>query len=192
MEQIDQVFHVFPIVELEVEKIDADGFILDVGGGGEGIIGRLKGNKVIAIDLNRKELEEAADGPLKIVMDARALQFLDSSFHAATAFFSLMYIHDRTDQQSVMHEIWRVLESGGHFHLWDVDLSKRPETKKEMYLVQLKCGIGEEVVETGYGHTWPNEARGLAYYIALAESVGFRPAQTKRIEHLFYLHFIKD
>jgi len=44
---------------------------LDIGGGGEGVIGQMKGKQVIAIDPNRRELEEAADGPLKIVMDAR-------------------------------------------------------------------------------------------------------------------------
>ena len=192
MEQIEKNFHVFPMVELEVENIDADGFILDIGGGGEGIIGRLVGEKVVAIDINKEELEEEADGPLKIVMDARALRFLDSSFHTATAFFSLMYINNRTDQQTVMNEIWRVLKSGGHFHLWDVDLSKRPDTNKEMYLVRLNCRIGEEIIETGYGHRWPDRARSQAYYIALAESVGFRLVHTKRIENLFYLHFIKD
>ena len=192
MEQIEKDFHVFPMVELDVENIDADGFILDIGGGGEGIIGRLMGEKVVAIDINKKELEEAADGPLKIVMDARALHFLDFSFPTVTAFFALMYINNRTDQQRVMNEIWRVLQSGGHFHLWDVDLSKRPDTNKEMYLVQLKCRIGEEVIETGYGQRWPTRARGQADYITLASSVGFRLVHTKKIENLFYLHFIKD
>ena len=192
MEQIEKDFHVFPMEELEVENIDADGFILDIGGGGEGIIGRLMGEKVVAIDINKKELEEAADGPLKIVMDARALHFLDSSFYTATAFFSLMYINNRADQQTLVNEIWRVLKSGGHFHLWDVDLSSRPDTNKEMYLVQLKCRIGEEVIETGYGQRWPTNACGQADYIKLANSVGFRLVQIKKIENLFHLHFIKD
>jgi ubiquinone/menaquinone biosynthesis C-methylase UbiE len=192
MEQIEKDFHVFPMVELEVENIDADGFILDIGGGGEGIIGKVFGEKVVAIDINRKELEEAADGPLKIIMDARKLQFLESSFHTATAFFSLMYIKDQKDQQTVMSEISRILKPGGHFHLWDVDLSNRPDTNKEMYLVQLKCRVGEEVIETGYGQRWPARARGQAYYVTLGESVGFRCIRSKKIENLFYLHFIKD
>ena len=54
--------------EVVVDDFEAPGYILDIGGGGEGIIGRLKGEQVIAIDPNRRELEGAAGGPLKIVM----------------------------------------------------------------------------------------------------------------------------
>jgi len=43
--------------EIVVENIDASGYILDIGGSEEGIIGRLKGEQVIAIDPNRRELE---------------------------------------------------------------------------------------------------------------------------------------
>jgi hypothetical protein len=55
---------------VNVKDFDATGFILDIGGGGEGVIGQLKEKQVIAIDRNRRELEEAPDGPLKIVMNA--------------------------------------------------------------------------------------------------------------------------
>jgi exopolyphosphatase/guanosine-5'-triphosphate,3'-diphosphate pyrophosphatase len=75
-------------VPLDAEKI----LVLDIGGGGEGVIGRLKGRDAVAVDIRKEELEEAVDGPLKIIMDARDLKFLDESFHTATAFFSMMYI----------------------------------------------------------------------------------------------------
>jgi hypothetical protein len=39
---------------------------LDVGGGGEGVIGRLKGRQVIAIDIRKGEPEKADDGPMLI------------------------------------------------------------------------------------------------------------------------------
>ena len=77
-----------------VEDFASTGHILDIGGGGEGIIGLLKGQDVIAIDIRRRELEEAAEGALKIVMDARDLQFLDGAFSTATAFFSLMCLKE--------------------------------------------------------------------------------------------------
>ena len=50
-----------------------DGEILDIGGGGEGIIGQLKGDLVIAIDPNSRELEEAPEGGFKIEMNAKDL-----------------------------------------------------------------------------------------------------------------------
>lgn len=60
--------------------------ILDIGGGGEGVIGLCYGEKVVAIDLRKDELEQAPDGPLKIVMDARELSFLEDSFDAVASF----------------------------------------------------------------------------------------------------------
>jgi ubiquinone/menaquinone biosynthesis C-methylase UbiE len=75
---------------VEGQKVDltdffAPGLILDIGGGGEGVIGRLFGSRVVAIDPLQRELEEAPVGPLKVVMDARELKFLDGSFDTVTA-----------------------------------------------------------------------------------------------------------
>jgi len=44
--------------------VKADGFILEIGGGGEGIIGGLKGKQVIAIDRNEEKLEETKNEAL--------------------------------------------------------------------------------------------------------------------------------
>ena len=44
----DRLFF-FEREEVVVEDFEAAGFILDIGGGGEGVIGRLKGEQLIAI-----------------------------------------------------------------------------------------------------------------------------------------------
>ena len=44
---------------IELGPIETDGFTLDIGGGGEGIIGKLKGTDVIAIDTSERELSLA-------------------------------------------------------------------------------------------------------------------------------------
>ncbi len=72
------------------DAFHASALILDLGGGGEGMIGQLRGRQVVAIDLRREELEECASGPIKVVADARALPFLDKSFDAITASCFLM------------------------------------------------------------------------------------------------------
>jgi len=97
-----------------VNDFDASGFILDIGGGGEGIVGQLKGKQVIAIDPNKGELEEAADGPSKIIMDAGNRLFLDDTFEVVTSFFTLMYIRG-SEQARVFEEVYRVLEPKGRF-----------------------------------------------------------------------------
>lgn len=63
---------------VDLTQVKFQGNILDVGGGGEGIISRHSGNSVVAIDWRKDELEETEDIGLKIVMDACNMAFLDS------------------------------------------------------------------------------------------------------------------
>lgn len=68
------------------------GSILDIGGGGEGIIGRLYGGQVTAIDNRADELAEAPDTCSKLLMDATALTFPNGSFDHVTCFYTLLYM----------------------------------------------------------------------------------------------------
>jgi ubiquinone/menaquinone biosynthesis C-methylase UbiE len=77
---------------IKLTPLKTEGFILDIGGGGEGIIGKLNGKQVIAIDISEEELRETRNEALKIVMDATDLKFLSRYFDICTAFFSFMYI----------------------------------------------------------------------------------------------------
>jgi ubiquinone/menaquinone biosynthesis C-methylase UbiE len=181
----------FEPLQLEVKDFESGGPVLDIGGGGEGVIGRLKGRQVVAIDIRLDELVETVDGPQKVVMDARKLSFLDGSISTATAFFSMMYMKTREDHQKAISEAWRVLKPGGHLHLWDVDLSKLPDTKKEFYLVRLRYRVGDYEKGTGYGMRWPVELRSEEYYTHLAEETGFQLLTTERNKHIFYHVFIK-
>lgn len=73
---------------IKLDKFDTNDWVLDIGGGGEGVIGQLLKDRVISIDPNKRELEEAPseEGVLKIVMDAKELKFLDKEFSKATSF----------------------------------------------------------------------------------------------------------
>lgn len=184
-------YYVFDTVHLEVRDFDANGKILDIGGGGEGVIGRLKGSQVVAIDLRQDELNGTAPGPEKIVMDARSLEFPNASFNTATAFFSLMYMKTREDLQRVFFEVWRVLKPNGHLFIWDIDLSTRPVTRKAAFLVRLRYRVRSFEKGTAYGMVWPVEARGVSYYIQMAEEAGFQHLVTERIDHCFFLGCFK-
>jgi len=142
-----------------VKDFSADGHILDIGGGGEGIIGLLKGAQVVAVDLRKSELEEAPDGPLKIVADARDLPFLDETFNVATTFFSMMYIRRRAELRRVFAEAYRVLRPAGRFFLWDAVVERPAQTDKDAYIAFVRILVGDREIHTGYGQPWPDERR---------------------------------
>ena len=176
--------------EVALPDFEAQGYILAIGGGGEGIIGQLKGSQVVAIDISRRELEEAPSGPLKIVMDARDLNFLDSSFNTAASFFTLCYIKEE-DHKKVFEEIYRVLAASGQFLIWDVNFEKRIDETKDMALVPLRVKLPGKEINTGYGVTWPERAHDLAYYVQLAKNTGFTVKNQATQDKWFFLELSK-
>ncbi len=186
----DEWFEFNP-VELFLEELPAQSPILDIGGGGEGVIGRLHGEDVIALDIRKDELDEAPDGPQKLVMDARLLGFKDGSFSAATALFSLMYIYKHKDQVRVFQELGRVMKPGGLFIIWDVAFDGKNPTDKPYYIVNLLYHVKGQEWGTGYGMRFPEEVRDEAYYIDLAGKAGFQLVRSERDQHIISLEFLK-
>jgi len=149
---------------IKLSPLETEGLILDIGGGGEGIIGKLNGTQVVAIDTSERELAETRNEALKVVMDATDLKFLPDSFDICTAFFSLMYI-PKSKHSKVFEEAHRVLKGSGQFLLWDVRIP-RTEKKHRQFIVPLRVQLADETVETGYGVKWQtqdiNHFKGLA------------------------------
>jgi ubiquinone/menaquinone biosynthesis C-methylase UbiE len=150
---------------IELSPLKTKDFILDIGGGGEGIIGKLNGTQVVAIDTSERELAETRNEALKIVMDATDLKFLPDSFDICTAFFSFMYI-PKSEHSKVFEETHRVLKNNGQFLLWDVKIP-RTEKKYRQFVVPLKVQLPGETVETGYGVKW--QAQDINHFKELAK-----------------------
>lgn len=181
---------IFKQQKVTVEDFNAQGFILDIGGGGEGVIGQIKGPQVIAIDISKRELEDAPPGPLKIVMDGRDLKFVDKSFPTATVFFTFMYI-DSKDHKQVFQEIHRVLVDGGRLLIWDVLFPISEDDQKEVALFPLKITLPEKEITTGYGVKWPREGQGLSHYLKLAEETGYEVIAQKTTDMWFFIEMKK-
>jgi SAM-dependent methyltransferase len=172
-EKIDPArVHQYEKQEMEVPDFPAEGWILDIGGGGEGIVGRLKGAQVVAIDLYAWGMRRTPPGPLKLVMDATDLKFLDQSFGTVTSFFTLMYMNPG-QQKKAVQEAWRVLKPGGRLRIWDVQLPVSPDPKKDLAMYPFRFRMPGGDVDTGYGTFFPKEAMDLAYYAKMAEAAGF-------------------
>ena len=126
---------------------ELNGRILDIGGGGEGIIGRLYRKQVVAIDNRQEELDEAPDGFEKILMDATDLGYDDGSFDHVTFFFTLMFMGAEDQKQAIL-EAARVLKAGGEIHIWDCDIAS---AYPEPFCVDVEIRLPDEHVSTTYG-----------------------------------------
>lgn len=163
---------------------------MDIGGGGQGVIGQFKKDKVIAIDHNKRELEEAPEGGLKIIMDAGELKFLDNTFDTVTSFFTLMYI-PKSEHKKIFKEIYRVLKKDGHLVLWDVIIPKRENQIHEMFSLPLKIKIDDKELDTGYGVFWGKKEQDLEYFQKLSKKVGFSEVEFILDDQIFYLRVKK-
>ena len=169
---------------IELKPLVVDGFVLDIGGGGEGVMGRLMGCQVVAIDRSRDELEETVNEALKVVMDATDLKFLDGSFDAVTSFYTLMYMDDETHQK-VLREAYRVLRKGGALHVWDVAMDPDADSKP-FILVSVEARLPGETIKASYGHRL-NKKLTIDSLSALGEDAGFTVAESRRLQDSFYL-----
>lgn len=184
-------YFVLPHQEVTLPDIDPkDGWILDVGGGGEGIIGLLMGQEVVAIDMLLEELTETENQALKVVMEARDLKFIDESFTVATVYFTFMYIPEE-DFEAIFREIWRVLKPGGEVLIWDAIVKVPPEEReKKQFVVILKTHFpdGREN-QTGYGGIVRDQD--LESFLKPAQKVGFKILEKNESEYTFFLKMKK-
>jgi ubiquinone/menaquinone biosynthesis C-methylase UbiE len=175
---------------VSLEPFETNGLVLDIGGGGEGVIGQLLGERVIAIDPSKSELEEAASGPLKIIMDACDLKFLDNTFGAVTSFFTFMFI-PHSDHKKVFEEIFRVMKSAGVFMLWDLTIPYYNNGEKDIYCMPITYNLNGVEHESGYGALWSNRMQDLEYFSCLGIEVGFEVVSRKINDQTFECMFKK-
>jgi len=108
--------HTTSVQEISLEHIQTEGLILDIGGGGEGLVSRIMGAKVCALDIRLSEIREAQiHGPPAnwFVGDGQALCFQTSTFEVITLWFSLGYMSDWAIKERVLKEAHRVLQKNG-------------------------------------------------------------------------------
>lgn len=131
-------------------------------------------------------MAQAPTGPLKIVMDATDLKFLDGTFNTATSFFTLMYMKPEIQRRAV-GEIFRVLAPGGRFLIWEVRLPARTDPVKDIALFPLRITMPGRDVTTGYGTFFPDVAHDASWFIAMLKDAGFEIVAERPAGHTFYL-----
>lgn len=110
---------------IQLEDIDAE-LVLDVGGGGEGLVSRIATERVCAVDIKFSEVLEARiydPSSNWFVSDAQHLPFRNDLFDLVTFWFSLMFMRDDDTKRRALREAFRVLRHGGLLHIMASNIS---------------------------------------------------------------------
>lgn len=170
-------------------KYDIQGSILDIGGGGEGVISCIYGKEVTAIDYRQDELDEIQYDSIKMVMDASDMSFQDATFQNVTSFYTLMFV-DKKKHVEVIKECYRVLKIGGSFYIWDTDINAKTD-KDNPFLVGLDIDANGKKITTTFGIIKPDAEQGNDYFIQLCSNQGFELVGNNTEGQHFMQHWIK-
>lgn len=163
------------------------GSILDIGGGGEGVISCLYGGQVTAIDTRREELDGVPYPSEKIVMDASRMEFQGEQFSHATAFYALMYMGGV--QAEVLREVYRVLLPGGFFQIWDAEVES---AYPDPFLVKVEAQAGDDLFSVTYGVVDPNLHQNDETLSELCRQAGFVVIDMEKTPYGFYIRCQKQ
>ena len=170
-----------PMVKVALKK--PEGFVVDIGAGGEGVIAKTCGRQTVGVDISRREIDEARSrGSLAqwVVCDACSMPFRNDSFNVATFFFSLMYIKT-PKKRAVRVETERVLKSDGLLYLWDAVIHERPDLY--VVFVEISLPSGERIF-TGYGVRGKEKEQNLELINSLALEAGFKASNAESHKNL--------
>ncbi len=170
-----------PVQLIQINELP-EGILLDIGGGGEGVIAQAAGARVFSVDKFLSEIQEAlpnAQDAHWITADATFLPYKENHFDGATAFFSCMYMTNEM-KEKVFTETRRVLKPAGQFWLWDVKM----QAKSELYSVRLKAELpNQKKITTMYGVRAKDQS--IASLSVLLQKTGFVIEKVDDGKHTF-------
>ena len=158
------------------------GKILDIGGGGEGVIGQLYGEQVVAIDNRQEELDEAPGCFEKRLMDATCMTFEDGAFDNVTSFYTLMFMRGE-EQRKALREAVRVTTPHGEIHIWDCNIAC---AYPEPFCIDVEVRLPGRTIRTTYG-VGKLDAQSMDSIRALCEEAGLRVEKAETDGMHFYL-----
>jgi ubiquinone/menaquinone biosynthesis C-methylase UbiE len=158
--------------KISLQPIETQGRILDIGGGGEGLVSRIEGANVCAVDIRLSEIREAQihNPPANwFVGDGRNLCFRDAVFDVVTLWFSLGYMREWPIKERVIAEAYRVLESEGRISILGSKITENSD--HHIFWAHFTLPDGT-ISKTGYG-VMGNQNQTQYRVSKLLEQVGF-------------------
>ena len=139
----------------------------------------------------QRELQEAPGSALKIVMDAKEMQFLDQTFTTATAFFFFMFALPQ-NRGLIFKEVFRVLKPGGRLLIWDLTIPPFPGGDEELYVFPLTVALpGGRTIETNYGCPWQGWEQTMEDYLRMAREAGFSVETCQAEKSTFFIDLVR-
>ncbi len=180
-----------PSQEIQLQHIERKGLILDIGGGGEGLVSRIEGSRVFAIDIQMDEIREARihNPPSNwFVADGTTLPFRERVFDVATLWFSLGYMNEWSIKRSVLQEVHRVLKDDGLLLLKAMKI----DCKEEKIVFRVDYSLPDGTLSrTGYG-VRGNQNQTLDTVGALLQEIGFSLSESQDYNHWFKIYCSKS
>ncbi|UCE10856.1 MAG: class I SAM-dependent methyltransferase [Candidatus Thorarchaeota archaeon] len=140
-----------PVQEIRLERIPGNDPILDIGGGCEGLVSRIEGSRVCAVDLNPNEILEAqihAPESQWVLADGRYLCIKDASFETVTAWFMLGYVSNWEDKERLLRQAHRTMKKDGLLSIMASNIT----TTENRHIMETVFEFPDgEVSKTGYG-----------------------------------------
>lgn len=172
-----------PEAKVFLERLE--GFAVDIGAGGEGMMAKTCGRETVCVDISKIEIGEARSrGAVAnwVLCDACSMPFKNGTFDVATFFFSLMYVKTSERKHAVIVETKRILKSDGLIYLWDAAIREKPD----LYVVFVEANLPDgEKIYTGYGVKGKEKEQTLELISKLALEAGFKVARTESHENWF-------
>lgn len=179
-----------PLQHIKLEDLTHRELILDIGGGGEGLVSRIAGNRVCAVDYRMSEIREAQihNPPAHwFVADGRYLPFKSNAFDCVTLWFSLEYMIRRLIKKQVLESAFQSLKQEGLISI----LASRIDCKEEQFVFQaiftLPDGTESKV---GYG-VRGNQNQTSSSIRTIMEEIGFVDIQIEDHEWWFKMRASK-
>lgn len=172
-----------PQAKVSLERLG--GFVVDIGGGGEGVIAKACGRETVGVDIRKGEIGEAKSrGAVAnwVLCDACSMPFRNGTFDVATFFFSLMYMKTFERKQTVLLETRRILKSDGLLCLWDAII----QAESDVYMIFVEAILPDrEKIYTGYGVKGKEKEQSLEVINKLADEAGFKVTRTESHKNWF-------
>jgi ubiquinone/menaquinone biosynthesis C-methylase UbiE len=168
------------VQQINLQQFSGNGLILDIGGGGEGLVSRIEGDRVCALDIRMSEIREAqihGHSSNWFVADGANLCFKDEVFDIVTLWFSLGYMSDWNTKRAVLEAAYRVLKKNGRLSIMS---SRIPESDERLIFWATFTLPDGALSKTGYG-VKGGQNQTCPKILELVTKVGFR-------QHLYEDH----